>query len=192
MEGKFKLEQIWRWHHKDVADDFLLYFPESEVPQEVEIAEILDPAPASAISLDDVEWLLLYYKRVDRKMGDFTLFIRGYQDPGDQITVDNERKIRDLDLLRYEPPMGFDVGDTVWELARVKDLDSMSGYYESVWQQRAVLVIRKGDSSGEHKLQLLCPEPYAPAGYCQAYCCPPKDSKHRKLCRKRKCPPPPC
>lgn len=179
MEGKFKLEQLWRWQHEDAPEDTLGYFPEAEVSV-MEISKILDPEPPSAVSLDDVEWLLLHHR------GKFTLFMRGYQEPEDRLT-DNQLGIHYLDLLRYEPAENHGANAAVWRLDRIKDLDSMSNYYKSRWRNRAVLVIREGDNPGEHSLQILCEEPTGPAAYCLAYCCPPERPIHMLLGRLFRC-----
>jgi hypothetical protein len=172
MLGKFKLERIWRWRHRDKRDDTLRLFPESEMLEVVTISEILEANPTDSLPLDDVKWLLLTFK------GDFGLFVRDFQDPGDELEVDNELKESYLDLLRYEPPEEANAEETVWRLLHIKSLDEAP----TGWRRNAVLAIRQED-----KLQLLCEEPYCEANYCQSYCNPPKDSKHWKQCKKRGC-----
>ncbi len=172
MLGKFKLERIWRWRHKDKVDDTLRLFPESEMTEVVTVSEILEANPPEPIPLDDVKWLLLTFK------GDFRLFVRDFQDPGDELEVGNEIKESYLDLLRYEPPEDADAEETVWCLLQIKNLDDVP----LGWSRNVVLAIRQED-----KLQILCEEPHSEADYCQSSCNPPKDSKHWKLCKKRGC-----
>jgi hypothetical protein len=172
MLGKFRLERIWRWRHKDERGDTLRLFPELGMTEEVTINEFLEADPADTPPPDDIKWLLLTYK------GDFRLFVRDFQDPGDELQVDNELGESYLDLLRYEPPEDSGAQETVWQLLQIKNLDDVP----SGWRRSAVLAIRQED-----KLQLLCEEPYSEANYCEAYCNPPQDSKHWKQCKKRGC-----
>lgn len=174
MEGKFILEQFWSWRHKDNEGDSLRCFPKPEISEEVEIEEILNHGPN--VSLDDVEWLLLMSDQ-----GKFRLFVRGYQDPGDYLEIGNKVKKRYLDLLRYELPDIPEAIETVWPLEWIKDLDSMSSWYQSRWQSLAVLAILTGN-----KLQVLRPEPYSEADVCAAYCSPPED-KDIDLCKYYNC-----
>lgn len=174
MHGKLKLERIWRWRHKDDQGDTLRRFPElkADESEEVTISEFLEADPPDTPPLDDVKWLLLTYK------GDFRLFVRDFQDPGDELEVDNELGEPYLDLLRYEPAEDDPAEETVWRLRQIKNLDKAP----SGWRRTAVLAIRQED-----KLQLLCEDPHSEADYCQSYCNPPKDSKHWKQCKKRRC-----
>ena len=178
MPIKLKIEQVSHRQDPNVAKSPWFNFPISEITNEVQIIQIM-VSESSEVPLEKVEWLLLQ----PDKRGYARLFIRGYQDPAQEVTQDRWIKTDDLDLLRFEPSEEFKDINLVWRLKSIQDLDQIKPWYRSRWQRRAVLVLIQGDSPGEYRLLILNASKIA----CEAYCCPPETRLDEWICWFRGC-----